>query len=399
MTTNEGRLKVISIGLDPTIALADPSSGSRGDSRRRQEEYAEFAASYTAIVKTPRSSQFRPYLWDSGHSIVPTLSANSLRFPLDAYELAAGVYREQGADLVVAQDPFSTGLAGYLLKRRCGVPLCIQVHNDMIGCRWWIQESWINRLMEPLGAWLVRQADTVQVVSDTIRSRLTARGMDPSKAWNIMTGAGIDCKQFREADGADLRNRLLEGRYRRIVLFMGRLVKQKDLPTLLKAASLVVSQSRDTLFLLVGDGEENATLTALRQRLDLRDNLVISKGVGPEEAPRYFAACDIFAMSSIYEGKDRALVEAACAAKTLVTTAVSGADEVVVDGETGFIVPIKDSAALADRILTLLRDPSLTGKMGRRGQQLACEKYDRKDNLAMMVRMWEATAACRASAP
>jgi glycosyltransferase involved in cell wall biosynthesis len=394
MTDSSG-LKVISIGLDLTIALDDPAKGSRGDAHRRQAEYAELSAGYTAIVKTPRSEQYRPYRWGNGHAVIPTLSASALRFPQDAYRLAAEVYRRQGADLVVTQDPFSTGLAGYWLKKRLGIPLCIQVHNDMIGCRWWMSESRGNRLMEPLGAWLVRRADTVQVVSHTIRDRLTDRGMAPEKAWNIMTGAGIDATQFESADGSALRSQLLGDRYRHIALFMGRLVKQKDLPTLMKSAAIVATKMPDTLFLLVGDGEERDYLERLVPSLGLESNLRMPGGVGPTEAPAYFAACDLFVMSSVYEGKARALVEAACAAKPIVTTAVSGADEVVVEGETGFLVPLKDPSALADRILRLLADPQKAKEMGLRGRLLAQERYDRQHNLAEMVRMWQATAAAR----
>jgi len=391
----ERKLKVISIGLDPTIALVDPSEGSRGDSRRRQQEYSELTAAFTAIVKTPRDSRYRVQGWGNGHAVLPTLSASPARFPWDAYRLAARVIEENGADLVMTQDPFSTALAGYWLKRRFGVPLCIQVHNDMIGCQWWLRESRANRLMEPLGIRLIRRADTVQVVSRTIQGRLVARGMDPSRAWNIMTGAGIDTMLFREADGAALRARLLGGDHRALVLFMGRLVKQKDLPTLLQAASLVSRQRPETLFLLVGDGEERGRLEALRVGLGLESNLSLLGGVGPDESPRYFAACDIFVMSSLYEGKARALVEAACAGKPIVTTDVSGADEVVAEGETGYLVPVRDPAALADRILRLLADPGKAAAMGRLGQQINIERYDRGNNLQQMVRMWEATAHAR----
>lgn len=411
------RLKVISIGLDPTIALGNPSAGSRGDSMRRQQEYAGFADGYTAIVKTPRSPRYRPHRWGSSHSVLPTLSTSPFTFPLDAYRLAARSLNDTGADLVVTQDPFATGLAGYWLKRRFGLPLCIQVHNDMIGCEWWLRESRPNRLMEPLGQWLLRRADTVQVVSNTIRARLAARGVDPRRMWNIMTGAGIDSEQFRSADGSQVRARLLDSLPPRgdsselgtecpsslspwssapspasVVLFMGRLVKQKDLPTLLRAASLVVAQQPDALFVLVGDGEDGPLLEGLRRELGLEINLLLLQGIGPEEAPAYVAACDLFVMSSLYEGKARALVEAACAGKPIVSTAVSGADEVVEEGRTGFLVPLRDPRALADRILRVLRDPQLAREMGRRGQQLACERYDRARNVEQMVRMWEATA-------
>jgi phosphatidylinositol alpha-1,6-mannosyltransferase len=388
-------LGVISIGLDLTMALVDPSTGSRGDGLRRQAEYADLAASYTAIVKTPRSPVYRARQWGGAHSVLPTLSKSPWLFPRDAFRLAARVYRERGADLVVTQDPFATGLAGYWLKKQLGVPLCIQVHNDMVGCEWWRQESPMNRLMEPLGAWLLRRADTVQVVSHLIRDRLEKRGVDPGRAWNIMTGAGIDCEQFRAADGGAVRARLLAGRHRRLVLFMGRLVKQKDLMTLLRAVSIAAPASPDTLFLLVGDGEERARLEAARLDLGIEENVAILRGIGPEEAPAYFAASDVFTMSSLYEGKARALVEAACAGKPIVSTDVSGADEVVVEGETGFLVPLRDPRALATRLLELLGDEERARAMGRRGQELACKRYDRKSNIAMMVKMWEATARGR----
>ena len=121
-------------------------------------------------------------------------------------------------------------------------------------------------------------------------------------------------------------------------------------------------------------------------------------GVAAEETPSYFAACDLFVMSSLYEGKARTLVEAACAGKPIVTTAVSGADEVVTDGETGFIVPVKDPTAMADRMLRLLRDADLSKAMGRRGQELATNAYDRQRNLNKIAQMWEATAKCRTTA-
>ncbi len=389
-------LRVISIGLDPTIAMADPSQGSRGDSRQRQEEYAKLVASYTAIVKTSRSARYREHRWGN-HAILPTLSSRRWLFPMDAYRLAAGVCSARGADLVIAQDPFFTGAVAYALKRRFGIPLCIQIHSDNIGSEWWLRESPRNRIMERVGQWLVRRADAVQVVSNTIARRLVKRGVAPERIWNIMAAGGIDAGLYRRADGSRIRAQLLGSRYRRLVLFVGRLVNVKDLPTLLEAAESVVRHEPDTLFVLVGEGEERATAEALLRRRGLHDNVTLLGGVSAQETPQYFAACDLFVMSSLYEGKARTLIEAACAGKPIVTTAVSGADEVVVDGETGFIVPVRDAASLSERMLRLIRDGELAATMGRRGQVLAAGAYDRQQNLSKIAQMWEATATCRAT--
>ena len=392
-----GDLRVISIGLDPTIALADPSKGSRGDSRRRQEEYASLVVSYTAIVKTPESSLYREHRWGR-HAILPTLSRRRWSFPVDAYRLAARQCRTQGADLVVTQDPFFTGAVGYAIKQRYGVPLCVQIHSDNIGSEWWLRESTRNRLMEPMGRWLVRRADTVQVVSNTIAGRLTKCGVAPERIWNIMAAGGIDVALYRDADGSRIRAQLLGDRHKRLALFVGRFVKVKDLPSLLEAASLVVKEQRDTVFVLIGDGEERSTVEELSRRYQLQDNVVLPGGISADRMPGYFAACDLFVMSSLYEGKARTLVEAACAGKPIVSTAVSGADEVVTDGETGFIVPVRDPAGLADRMLQLLRDADLARSMGLRGQELAANAYDRQRHLNKIAQMWEATAKCRTAA-
>ena len=192
--------------------------------------------------------------------------------------------------------------------------------------------------------------------------------------------------------------RLLGNRYRRIVLFVGRLEKVKDLPTLLEAAAAVIRSEPDTLFLLVGEGEERATVARLVQERGLGDNVALPGGIGPDDTPAYFAACDLFVMSSLYEGKARTLVEAACAGKPIVTTAVSGADEVVADGETGYIVPVRDSRALGERILRLLKDDETARDMGLRGQEMAVRGYDRRHNLEKIAQIWEATAKCRETA-
>lgn len=385
---NVSDLRVISIGLDQTIALSDPELGDRGDARRRQEEYASLVANYTAVVKTPRSRAYREVRWDGRHAIIPTLSPTSMLFPADAYRIARAAYGETGADLVVTQDPFSTGLVGYLLKRRFGIPLCVQVHSDNIGSVWWLRESPRNRLLEPLGRWIVRRADSIQVVSRLIADRLAKAGVQRDRMWNLMSGAGIDTAQFMNADGTELRQRLLRDRYDRLVLFVGRMVWVKDLPTLLEAAAIVASRRPRTLFVLVGDGEERPRVATLLRERGLEDNVLLAGGVGPRDAPGYYAACDLFVMTSVYEGKARSLAEAACAGKPIVSTAVSGADEVVRDGETGFLVPVRDLAALADRVLSLLADDERARAMGRRGQELVSQAWERRRNLAYMSEMW-----------
>ena len=83
---------------------------------------------------------------------------------------------------------------------------------------------------------------------------------------------------------------------------------------------------------------------------------------------RVYADLDVVALTSLNEGSPVALIEALASARPVVSTAVGGVPEVVVDGETGLTVPVSDvSGAVAEAILTLLRDPVLADDSAPRG--------------------------------
>lgn len=84
---------------------------------------------------------------------------------------------------------------------------------------------------------------------------------------------------------------------------------------------------------------------------------------------------DVFALSSTHEGLCTSLIDAMAASKPAVATAVGGVPEVVVDGETGFLVAPHDPTAMADRIVQLLRDPALRTRMGAAALKRARERF------------------------
>jgi glycosyltransferase involved in cell wall biosynthesis len=80
-------------------------------------------------------------------------------------------------------------------------------------------------------------------------------------------------------------------------------------------------------------------------------------------------AADLFFLPSIYEGFPRVLMEAAAAGKPIVSADVSGSDDVIENGRTGYIVAINDRDGFTDRIAALLNDPSLCARMGAAGRE------------------------------
>jgi glycosyltransferase involved in cell wall biosynthesis len=311
-------------------------------------------------------------------------------YVISAVRMGWRIVREQGADMISTQDPFITGLVGYLIARRFRLPLSLQFAADMVDNPFWVREKPTHWLLNRLAHWLIRQADTFRVVSTSERDKLVRMGIPPERIWNL--GWITDFTRFLEANGDLIRARYLSSHYQRLVLFVGRLTSQKDLPTLLRAVPLVLADHPRTIFLLVGDGPLRRVLEDRVKQARLSDNVHFTGAVPYGQVPHYFAACDVFVLPSLYEGNARVLAEAAAAARPVISTDVSGARDTILDSETGFIVPVRNPEALARRLSTLLSDLELTTRMGQQARQHILNLYNPERLLAGFRELWETTA-------
>jgi glycosyltransferase involved in cell wall biosynthesis len=139
---------------------------------------------------------------------------------------------------------------------------------------------------------------------------------------------------------------------KKIVLSVGRLVKQKGYSYLVRAAKLLRERRDDFLIMVLGEGNMRETLKNQADELGVSDCIQLPgfvKNVGP-----YMKGCDIFVLPSLYEGLSNAAIEAMSFGKPAVLSEVNGSREIVTPGENGYIVPLKDDTALAGAIFDLL---------------------------------------------
>jgi glycosyltransferase involved in cell wall biosynthesis len=387
-------LRLLAIGTDTD--LVGPAGLARGDAHQRQLKYAAILSDYHMVVRTLGGRRFS-LRHSPGFTAHATASASRARFPLDGFRLGSELHRRIGFHLVSTEDPMLCGLAGYFLKTRYGLPLSVQLAGDMLDNPYWLEERRINRVLNTLGKWLVRRADSARVVSTTERHKLVHLGVAPENIWNI--GWMIDFSRFLMTDGLSLRSQLLPSPYSRLVLFVGRLVKQKNVRGLLRAAALVRRERPDVRFVLAGGGPEEGAALRLAADLELGDGLLFVGPVPHHEIPEYYAACDVFALPSRYEGNARVLAEAAAAAKPVVTTDVSGARDTVLEGRTGYVVPVGRANVLASRLLEVLADPDSAGQMGRCARAHILRLYADDRLLAKFRDLWNATAGQRSTLP
>jgi glycosyltransferase involved in cell wall biosynthesis len=242
-----------------------------------------------------------------------------------------------------------------------------------------------NYLQERL---LARGVDRYIAVSNAIAAQLMEAFHWPSDKIDVVHNA-VRCERFRVTVDPELRQQLTGPIDRPTVLTVARLDVQKGLDVLLKAASRVP----EARFVVAGDGPQRSSLETQADELGLGDRLVF---LGRRtDIPRLLAASDVFVLPSLYEGTSLAVLEAMAAGKALVSSKIGGTDELVVDGESGLLVPRGDADALAVAIRRLLRDSTLRARLGDAARERAETLFSASPTVARVTGVYEDVLASK----
>jgi len=255
---------------------------------------------------------------------------------------------------------FHANLVGRIIGSIAGVPIIISsIRNTFFG----------GKMREFLLRWTDRWAVKSTIICQTAGNRMVKNGIVP-EAKLIVIYNGIDTKSFdihTTQQKAEIQEELGYPSKKALLLAVGRLHKQKGYPYLLESINLLKNQGHPVELAIVGTGEMLPHLEQQVKKLDLED-CVRFLGVR-DDVPRLMAIADVFVLSSLWEGLPGVVLEAMASGLPVVSTSVGGAVELVVDGETGFLVPLKDPVAMADAVSHILalseEDRALMGRAGR----------------------------------
>jgi len=175
-----------------------------------------------------------------------------------------------------------------------------------------------------------------------------------------------------------------------VVGVVGRLETQKGHVFLLDAWPEVMRAYPDARLLLIGDGSLRDSLAGQARRLGVADSVIFTGFRA--DVPRMLDAIDVVALPSLHEGMPLTVIEAAAAGRPVVATAVDGTPEVVRDGQTGYLVPAADPAALARAVLILLGDPVGAARMGEDACRWARERFDIDAHVEATARVYREVA-------
>jgi glycosyltransferase involved in cell wall biosynthesis len=212
----------------------------------------------------------------------------------------------------------------------------------------------------------IRRMDRVVALTEEMRRELLASGFRPEQI--VVIPNGVDAERFLPPrDRAAARARLrLEGevgeRRAKIVIFLGRLTRQKDWRTLLQALMLLQGGPVRTELLVLGEGPERQDLLNERHDLGLERSVRVLGSVS-DPLPYYHAA-DAFVLPTRSEGLSNSLLEAMATGLPCVATRLEANAEVVDDGADGILVKGNDPGALAGALRRVLADPGTARRLG-----------------------------------
>jgi glycosyltransferase involved in cell wall biosynthesis len=227
------------------------------------------------------------------------------------------------------------------------------------------------RLLERL---LARVTTRLIAVSPQVRDDLVALGVASAEKFSVVRlGIELDERLDTAVPGADARARLGIRPERFVVGWVGRMTGVKRTDDVLEALRLLRERGIDAVLLMVGDGPDRHHVEERASELGIvRHCLFLGY---QEDVSGWYRAFDAMILPSANEGTPVVVIEALAAGCPGVATSVGGVPDVVREGIDGFLVPPRDTEALAERLARLAQDPELRARMGAAGRESVPPRY------------------------
>ncbi len=236
--------------------------------------------------------------------------------------------------------------------------------------------------LTPMHRWITRYALAHAGTVTATGARLAEATLPymPAGKRVIVVPYGVDLAQFCPQPREE-RTPVVTGA-------VSRLSPEKGFEHLLRAVAMLRERNIDVTLVLGGEGPSRNALERLASELRITSRVRFLGDLAHEDVPAALQGMDIFAMPSTWEGFGVSAVEASAMELPVVASNIHGIPDVVVNGETGILVPAREPAALADALERLARDAALRRTMGTAGRAFVSAHYRWEDNAAQMEELY-----------
>jgi 1,2-diacylglycerol 3-alpha-glucosyltransferase len=296
------------------------------------------------------------------------------------------ILEKNSFDIVHTEHPLWIGNWGMSYAKKTDTPIITTVHTQYDLYAKLIplpQEILVPILQKRLNRYL-NNVDLVTTPGEGSKQRLIKQGV---KTPIRVVSNATDLSSYWKAKGDEVRSKLVKNKDEKLIGFVGRLSKEKDVSVLLDAMSLLLKKMSNVKLVLIGDGPDRKEL---EQKAKTISNQIVFLGkIDHKRIPDYYAAFDIFLSASQSEVQPMTFAEAMATGTPIVVFDVAGCNDMVKNNENGLLVdPKKGAQGLAEAATQILMSPKELKKLSAQATKWA-SRYDLTTATKDMVSAYE----------
>ena len=381
-------LRVLTFGLDDRALLEVD-----GHSKRWNSRMGSYVDRLDVIVEMREKGNYADKYIADNVRIIPIYVPHPALYSFIAYKRALKEHEKYSYDLVTTEEPFRTGYAGWLFKKKTGVALSVEYHNDTFYNNSWVNERPVShRIYMMAGSRILRDAYSVRCVNKkNYFEILKICGNDSGKMIEIMpVPTALYDSDKHGIRAKEIRKEIVKNDNDVIILFVGRLAAVKKVDELIRVYAEIRKTHKNTHLVIVGDGHERERLHRLAKKVGSEG--IVFKGYIPEEdVLAYFGASDIFVNPAHVETYGKVFIEAMSAGRPVVLTSGAGAvgDKLCVNNINALVTKPGNLDELKNALVSLIEDESLRSKLGENAPKEVMSKFNYENSLKAMSDFYE----------
>jgi len=284
-----------------------------------------------------------------------------------------------------------TAEAGVSSKHFLNKSLVSTVHSTEVGRSQGLHNP-DSFLIDGIEWWMTYEAKRVIVCSNSVKWELESHFNLPHDKVTVIPN-GVEISNFNlNINREEVKRRYGIKPNERIVLFIGRLVPQKGVDTLIKAVPLIIQRHRDAKILIAGDGWSRTYLEELAKSMGLGDHVRFLGFISDWELADLMVAADVLVVPSVYEPFGIVALEGMAAGTPVVATNIGGLSEIIEHDKTGVLVYPRNPESIAWGVNRVLSDRKYADWLVRNARKKVLEAYSWEEIAKRTVEVYESAS-------
>lgn len=300
---------------------------------------------------------------------VPTPNAPGFRLPIPYMPKLTETIENLDLDVIHTHSPFLMGRLASALSKKLDLPLVFTYHTKYEQYVHYVPfaRKAARRVTIKLTRDFCQRCDAVVAPTGYVKKLLEQEGITTPIE---IIPTGVDLEKFRDGNRNWLRRRYRFRDEDEILLYVGRLGEEKNLPFLLEVVREMMKKNPNLYLILVGGGPDEKEFRRMVNDWDLEHRIIFTGVVGPRKVIDYYLGADVFVFPSVTETQGLVILEAMAAGLPAVAMNREGPSTVIKSGEDGILVQ-PNKTSFKQGLLKILENPELREEMGARAMQKA----------------------------